>query len=78
MSPLVITSLRLAGACPLLSALEAGAADARGAWLHARLRYDGGATITILTQINLLKLKEKSECQLLAFTPLIYFVFTLI
>ncbi|CAH0719469.1 unnamed protein product, partial [Brenthis ino] len=60
MSPLVITSLRLEGACPLLSALAAGAADARGAWLHARLRYDGGATITILTQINLMKLKEKN------------------
>ncbi|XP_045448409.1 testis-expressed protein 2 [Melitaea cinxia] len=60
MSPLVVTELRLAGACPLLCGVGAPGVDARGLWLHAHLRYDGGATITILTQINLMKLKEKN------------------
>ncbi|CAH2106538.1 unnamed protein product [Euphydryas editha] len=60
MSPLLVTELRLAGACPLLSGVGAPTLDARGVWLHAQLRYDGGATITILTQINLMKLKEKN------------------
>ncbi|XP_045772138.1 testis-expressed protein 2 [Maniola jurtina] len=60
MSPLMVTELRLAGACPLLSGVAAPTCDARGLWLHANLRYDGGATITILTQINLMKLKEKN------------------
>nr|XP_026488194.1 testis-expressed protein 2 isoform X1 [Vanessa tameamea] len=60
MSPLVVTELRLAGACPLLCGVGAPTCDARGVWLHAHMRYDGGATITILTQINLMKLKEKN------------------
>ncbi|XP_039754159.1 testis-expressed protein 2 [Pararge aegeria] len=60
MSPLIITELRLAGACPLLGGVGAPTCDSRGLWLHANLRYDGGATITILTQINLMKLKEKN------------------
>ncbi|XP_052740221.1 testis-expressed protein 2 [Bicyclus anynana] len=60
MSPLIITELRLAGACPLLGGVGAPTCDTRGLWLHSNLRYDGGATITILTQINLMKLKEKN------------------
>nr|XP_049700004.1 testis-expressed protein 2 isoform X1 [Helicoverpa armigera]XP_049700005.1 testis-expressed protein 2 isoform X1 [Helicoverpa armigera] len=69
MSPLLVTSLSLAGACPLVERVLAPALDARGVWLDADLRYDGGAYIAILTQINLLKLKEKNmtlEDQLLA------------
>ncbi|CAH0579106.1 unnamed protein product [Chrysodeixis includens] len=60
MSPLVVTELSLAGACPLVERVQAPAWDARGVWLDADLRYDGGAYIAILTQINLLKLKEKN------------------
>ncbi|XP_048482601.1 testis-expressed protein 2 isoform X1 [Plutella xylostella] len=60
MSPLIVTNLSLAGACPLLEHVSAPTWDARGVWLDAALRYDGGAYITILTQINLMKLKEKN------------------
>ncbi|XP_038212158.1 testis-expressed protein 2 isoform X2 [Zerene cesonia] len=60
MSPLVVTELSLAGECPLVCGVAAPAADARGLWLDAALRYDGGAHIAILTQINLMKLKEKN------------------
>ncbi|XP_075973368.1 testis-expressed protein 2 isoform X2 [Anticarsia gemmatalis] len=69
MSPLVVTELSLAGACPLVERVAAPACDARGVWLDADLRYDGGAYIALLTQINLMKLKEKNvtlEEQLLA------------
>ncbi|CAG9584467.1 unnamed protein product [Danaus chrysippus] len=69
MSPLLVTELVLAGSCPAVCGVGPPSLDARGLWLHALLRYDGGATITILTQINLLKLKEKNltlEDQLLA------------
>lgn len=61
MSPLIITELSLAGACPLIERVVAPTWDERGVWLDADLRYDGGAYISILTQINLMKLKEKSE-----------------
>ncbi|XP_073945152.1 uncharacterized protein isoform X2 [Choristoneura fumiferana] len=60
MSPLLVTELSLAGACPLVERVAAPAWDERGVWLDADLRYDGGACITILTQINLMKLKEKN------------------
>ncbi|XP_045497711.1 testis-expressed protein 2 isoform X1 [Colias croceus] len=60
MSPLVITELSLAGECPLVCGVAPPAVDARGLWLDAALRYDGGAHIAILTQINLMKLKEKN------------------
>ncbi|XP_050670951.1 testis-expressed protein 2 isoform X2 [Leptidea sinapis] len=69
MSPLLVTELSLSGACPLVSGVASPACDARGVWLDAQLRYDGGARIAILTQINLMKLKEKNvtlEDQLLA------------
>lgn len=59
MSPLTVTSLSLAGACPALGGVAARW-DARGVWLDADLRYDGGAHIALLTQINLMKLKEKN------------------
>lgn len=61
MSPLVVEELSLAGACPLVERMSPPTWDERGVWLDADLRYDGGAYITILTQINLMKLKEKSE-----------------
>ncbi|CAK1595981.1 unnamed protein product [Parnassius mnemosyne] len=60
MSPLVVTELSLAGACPLVRRVAAPACDERGVWLDADLRYDGGAYIAISTQINLMKLKEKN------------------
>ncbi|XP_068631680.1 testis-expressed protein 2 [Battus philenor] len=60
MSPLVVTELSLAGACPLVRGVSAPAWDERGVWLDADVRYDGGAHIAILTQINLMKLKEKN------------------
>lgn len=60
MSPLVVTELSLAGACPLVERVGGVTWDERGVWLDADLRYDGGATITILTNINLMKLKEKN------------------
>ncbi|XP_063618771.1 testis-expressed protein 2 isoform X1 [Cydia splendana] len=60
MSPLVVTELSLAGACPLVERVGGATWDERGVWLDADLRYDGGATITILTNINLMKLKEKN------------------
>ncbi|XP_013143594.1 PREDICTED: uncharacterized protein LOC106107325 isoform X3 [Papilio polytes] len=69
MSPLVVTQLSLAGACPLVRGVSAPAWDERGVWLDADVRYDGGAYISILTQINLMKLKEKNvtlEDQLMA------------
>ncbi|XP_059045363.1 testis-expressed protein 2 isoform X2 [Achroia grisella] len=69
MSPLVVTELSLRGACPLVQGVAAPRCDDRGVWLDADLRYDGGAYITILTQLNLMKLKEKNltlEDQLLA------------
>ncbi|KAG6445868.1 hypothetical protein O3G_MSEX004134 [Manduca sexta] len=69
MSPLTVTSLSLRGACPLVQCVRAPALDARGVWLDAELRYDGGAYIALLTQINLMKLKEKNvtlEDQLLS------------
>lgn len=69
MSPLVVTELSLAGACPLVERVAAPAWDERGVWLDADVRYDGGAHIALLTQINLMKLKEKNmtlEEQLLA------------
>ncbi|XP_041977923.1 testis-expressed protein 2 [Aricia agestis] len=59
MSPLAVTKLTLAG-CPIVRRVRAAAADERGLWLHADVSYAGGASITILTQINLMKLKEKS------------------
>ncbi|XP_072932096.1 testis-expressed protein 2-like isoform X2 [Epargyreus clarus] len=68
MSPLVIRALSLSGACPA-AARVASSWDERGVWLDLDLRYDGGASIDILTQINLMKLKEKNltlEDQLLA------------
>lgn len=61
MSPLIVTELSLAGACPLVERVCPPAWDARGVWLDADLRYDGGAYIALLTQINLMKLKEKSK-----------------
>lgn len=61
MSPLMVTELSLAGACPLVRDVSPPTWDERGVWLDADLRYDGGAHIAILTQINLMKLKEKSE-----------------
>lgn len=70
MSPLVVTELSLAGACPLVERVLPVACDARGVWLDAELRYDGGAYIALSTQINLMKLKEKSELLYLAYvTP---------
>ncbi|CAK1547090.1 unnamed protein product [Leptosia nina] len=60
MSPLLVTELSLSGACPLVCGVQAPSCDARGVWLDAHLRYDGGAHIAILTQINLMKLKEKN------------------
>ncbi|KAM3964562.1 testis-expressed protein 2 [Aphomia sociella] len=60
MSPLVVTELSLRGACPLLQRVAAPRCDERGVWLDADLRYDGGAYIVLLTQINLMKLKEKN------------------
>ncbi|KAJ8728044.1 hypothetical protein PYW08_016429 [Mythimna loreyi] len=60
MSPLVVTELSLVGACPLVERVAAPTWDARGVWLDADIRYDGGAYIAILTQINLMKLKEKN------------------
>ncbi|XP_047995603.1 testis-expressed protein 2 isoform X2 [Leguminivora glycinivorella] len=60
MSPLVVTELSLAGACPLVERVGGATWDERGVWLDADLRYDGGAAITILTNINLMKLKEKN------------------
>lgn len=72
MSPLVITELSLAGACPLVERVAIPAYDACGVWLDADLRYEGGAYIAILTQINLMKLKEKNvtlEEQLLTTKP---------
>ncbi|CAH0701302.1 unnamed protein product [Spodoptera exigua] len=69
MSPLVVTELSLSGACPMVERVLPPACDPRGVWLDADLRYDGGAYIAILTQINLLKLKEKNitlEEQLMA------------
>lgn len=69
MSPLLVTELSLRGACPLLQRVAAPRCDERGVWLDADLRYDGGAYIALLTQINLMKLKEKNmtlEEQLLA------------
>nr|CAB3515735.1 unnamed protein product [Spodoptera littoralis] len=69
MSPLVVTELSLSGACPMVERVLPPACDAQGVWLDADLRYDGGAFIAILTQINLLKLKEKNitlEEQLMA------------
>ncbi|XP_045535511.1 testis-expressed protein 2 [Papilio machaon] len=60
MSPLVVTELSLSGACPLVRGVSAPAWDERGVWLDADVRYDGGAHISILTQINLMKLKEKN------------------
>ncbi|KAJ0177113.1 hypothetical protein K1T71_007122 [Dendrolimus kikuchii] len=71
MSPLVVTELSLAGACPLVERVLPPTWDERGVWLDADLRYDGGAYIAILTQINLMKLKEKNitlEEQLLTTT----------
>ncbi|XP_063824841.1 testis-expressed protein 2 isoform X2 [Ostrinia nubilalis] len=62
MSPLVVTELSLSGACPLVERVAAPAWDERGVWLDADLRYDGGAYIALQTQLNLMKLKEKSEC----------------
>lgn len=70
MSPLVVTELSLSGACPMVERVLPPACDAQGVWLDADLRYDGGAFIAILTQINLLKLKEKS--QLLFFLFIFY------
>lgn len=61
MSPLSVSALRLGGACPLVTRVCAPAWDSRGVWLDADLRYDGGAALTILTQINLLKLKQNSQ-----------------
>ncbi|XP_045525738.1 testis-expressed protein 2 isoform X1 [Pieris brassicae] len=60
MSPLLVTKLSLSGACPLVCGVQPPSCDARGVWLDAHLRYDGGAYIAILTQINLMKLKEKN------------------
>ncbi|KAJ8730201.1 hypothetical protein PYW07_017239 [Mythimna separata] len=60
MSPLVVTELSLVGACPLVERVQVPTWDARGVWLDADIRYDGGAYIAILTQINLMKLKEKN------------------
>ncbi|XP_049868978.1 testis-expressed protein 2 isoform X2 [Pectinophora gossypiella] len=71
MSPLMVTDLSLAGACPLVERVWPPSWDERGVWLDADLRYDGGAYISILTQINLMKLKEKNvtlEDQLLTST----------
>ncbi|CAH2037700.1 unnamed protein product, partial [Iphiclides podalirius] len=60
MSPLLVTELSLTGACPLVRGVSQPSWDERGVWLDADLRYDGGAHIAILTQINLMKLKEKN------------------
>ncbi|GBP65198.1 Testis-expressed protein 2 [Eumeta japonica] len=60
MSPLVVTELSLGGACPLIERVSCPSWDERGVWLDADLKYDGGAYISLLTQINLMKLKEKS------------------
>ncbi|CAG9786259.1 unnamed protein product [Diatraea saccharalis] len=61
MSPLAVTELSLNGACPLVGCVSAPTWDERGVWLDADVRYEGGAYIAILTQLNLMKLKEKSE-----------------
>ncbi|XP_053608134.1 testis-expressed protein 2 isoform X2 [Plodia interpunctella] len=60
MSPLCVREVSLRGACPLLSRVSRPHCDAQGVWIDADLRYDGGAHIALFTQINLLKLKEKS------------------
>ncbi|XP_026317528.1 testis-expressed protein 2 isoform X2 [Hyposmocoma kahamanoa] len=61
MSPLMVTEMSLAGACPLVERVSLPSWDERGVWLDADVRYDGGAYITILTQINLMKLKERNS-----------------
>ncbi|XP_060802746.1 testis-expressed protein 2 isoform X2 [Amyelois transitella] len=60
MSPLCVREVSLRGACPVLARVWPPQADARGVWIDADLRYDGGAHIALLTQINLLQLKEKN------------------
>lgn len=63
MSPLLVTELKLGSACPIVEHIWGPAWDERGIWLDADLRYEGGAYITILTQINLMKLKEKNDTE---------------